>query len=655
MQHANPARKFALGLVMIAVAGLWLGAQTASLDQILKEISAYDGGIDSGPLWKLRDYVKGIMDSAPSKTECEARLLEFLATKATPVAKMAVCRQLSLIGGDRSVAVLPSMLLDPAMSDMALYVLQKIPGAAVDKALLQALAKAEGPMKTAIIAALGDRKSAPAIPILSSLLKPKGDFAAAAALALGKIGGDAAAGALAASLAGLDVDVKPLAASALLKCAEGQVAAKNERAASAIYEKLLADASAPAPVRQAAMLGRIATSGDRAGAVVIEQIKGKDPAMQEVAVLKLKETVKPDGIGAVCSLMPDLPDGMQVKLLAVLAGYPKEQVLPAVLKAAGSSTESVRIAAYQALESVGDVSALKMLVEAASKTRGAEQNAARNAIALLKGRPVDEALVAWLGQNPADQIQGELLQAVSDRRIFAAKGLVSQCLKANTSRVRVQALRTLRVIGTPSDMPAIAAFVIRSEEDVDQAEALNTIAALAQKISSPDGRSNMVKDMLGREKDPKARVKLLRVLGRIGDDSSLATLRNALGGTDEEAADAAARAIMAWPTSAARDDVLQLAQKSKNETHRLLALQALLRMIRADRYRKPEAAVADLRQAYALAVRTEEKRLILGALPNFACPEALELAATLLGDSSVKAEAQAAIDKLKLKPGDRKQ
>jgi len=70
-------------------------------------------------------------------------------------------------------------------------------------------------------------------------------------------------------------------------------------------------------------------------------------------------------------------------------------------------------------------------------------------------------------------------------------------------------------------------------------------------------------------------------------------------------------------------------------------------MVRAERYRKPEAAVADLRLAYAFSTRPEERRLILGMLPNFACPEALELAGALLGESAVKAEAQAAIDKLK--------
>jgi hypothetical protein len=70
-------------------------------------------------------------------------------------------------------------------------------------------------------------------------------------------------------------------------------------------------------------------------------------------------------------------------------------------------------------------------------------------------------------------------------------------------------------------------------------------------------------------------------------------------------------------------------------------------MIGLERNRNPEAVVADLRQAYVLAGRPEEKRLILGLLPRFPCMEALDLAGVLLGESSVRAEAQAAINKLK--------
>ncbi len=93
--------------------------------------------------------------------------------------------------------------------------------------------------------------------------------------------------------------------------------------------------------------------------------------------------------------------------------------------------------------------------------------------------------------------------------------------------------------------------------------------------------------------------------------------------------DAAARALTAWPTVTARDDVLKLARDSKDETHRLLAIGGLVRLVGLEAYRRPEAAVADLKQASGLAWRPEERKLVLGALAAFPCRDALDLATGL--------------------------
>ena len=149
-----------------------------NLDQILKEISTYNGVIESGPIWKLRDYVYSHKGPAEARTDCEAKLLAFLSTNATPVSKMAVIRHLRIIGGDRSVTALAPMLLDVNMADHALYALEKIPGTAADQALIQAMSKAGGAIKTELIASLGRRKTTAAVASLSRLLK--GEFAVAA-------------------------------------------------------------------------------------------------------------------------------------------------------------------------------------------------------------------------------------------------------------------------------------------------------------------------------------------------------------------------------------------------------------------------------------------------------------------------------------------
>ena len=629
-----------------------LSQAVPNLDQILKEISTYNGGIESGPIWKLRDYVYSHKEPVEARTDCEAKLLAFLSTNATPVSKMAVIRHLRIIGGDRSVTALAPMLLDGNMADHALYAVEKIPGTAADQALIEAMSKAGGAIKTELIASLGRRKTTAAVASLSPLLK--GEFAVAAAAALGEIGGDSACTALQPAFSAADAAARSTMASSLLKCAEGYRAGQNDAASGAIYKKLAAVSNLPLSVRKAAMLGKISTSGSRAASMVADLLRGFDVPMQEVGISKIKENFTAETIGTVCSLVPKLPESSQIKVLAVLSGYPKDRVLPTVLQAAKSESLAVRTAAYGALENVGDVSALGLLLESASKNRGAEQTAARNTIALLKGRPVDDKIIEMLGQNPAEEIGVELLQAVSERRIFAAKVVVAKNLQSPAARVRTQSLRTLRVIGTPSDIPTILNYLLSTEDEADQTEAIGTTAALAQKINNPESRAAAVRNRLMREQTAKNRIQLFQALSRIGDDSALPILRAELTNTDDAIADAATRAICSWTSVAARNDVLSLAQKSRNETHRMLAFEAFIRLVRTDRNRQPEAAVADLRQAYALANRPEDKRLILGVLPNFTCPEALDLAATMLGDSAVKAEAQAALDRMKTRPAPKK-
>ncbi len=113
--------------------------------------------------------------------------------------------------------------------------------------------------------------------------------------------------------------------------------------------------------------------------------------------------------------------------------------------------------------------------------------------------------------------------------------------------------------------------------------------------------------------------------------------------------DAAARAIAAWPTATARDDMLGLVKDAKDETHRLLAFAGLVRLVGLDVNRLPRAAVADLKMLSGLAWRPEEQKLVLGALATFPCQEALDLAKGFLQNEALKAEAQAAIDTITLR------
>jgi HEAT repeat protein len=619
--------------------------EVASLEQLLQDISNYDGGKDSEALWKLRDYVYARMNDPAGRAECEMKLLDFLKTSATPYAKMAVCRHLRLIGSDRAVPLLQAMLSDKASCDMALYALQQIPGADADKALVQALSAASGPMKTALIAAVGERESAEAIPELVSLLE-RTEFAGAAATALGSIGGAEAERALAEAYPAAKGNHKSVVAAAMLKCAEKSLAAKNNRAAVRLYETLSTDATLPVTLRKAAVMGRISAAGNLGAAILTDQLKGSDAEMHEAAIAKIKDVIEPEAIGPLCELMPGLPESSQIKLLSVLAGYPKEHVLPVIVQAARNDSSSVRIAAIKALESAGDHSVVLFLAEAAAGSRGPEQTAARRALCALKGSEVDGALMELLAQKPSEEIQEELIPAAAERQIFSAKSVITGFLTSASPGVRIQSLKALRILGAPSDIPAVLNLLIETDNLSERTEAEITTAVLAQKTANPDDRSNFVKVRLATETRPEVWVRLLGILPQIGDNSALPLLRQALENNDADVFDAAVRAITFWPTGAAREDVFKLAQDLQDETHRLLAIRGLVRIIGLDRYRNPEAAVADLRQAGGFAWRSEEKKLVLGALVNFPCEDALNLAEGFLNEPTLKAEAQSAINRI---------
>jgi len=621
-------------------------ASSPSLDAILKEISTYDGGIESAAFWKLRDYVQAHKDDGAGRAECETKLLAFLKTNATPSARMAAGRWLRVVASERAVPALEALLLDARSSDVALYALQQIPGPEADKSLLRALSKTAGATKIAVIGALGQRRSPDAVAALAPLLGQP-DLARPAAIALGAIGTDAAAQALDAAYPRVQADLKAVVGASMMQCAEKHLAAGNNEAARRVYEVLAADGTLPAHLRRAAAMGRISASGTAAPKILMAYLEGSDVAMQEAAIARLSGAIAPDAIASVCAILPRLPGPSQVQLLAVLSGYPKERVLAAILDAARADAVPVRVAAMNALQTTGDASVVPFLIEAAARTHGDEQAAARLALGMLKGRAVDEAILKMLSQTPPESVETELLLAIADRRIFPAKPVVAAALASASPRVRVHALRSLRAIGTPSDIPAVLTLLVKAEDEAERAEAEKTTAILAQKTANPDGRASAIRSRLMEEKDPEVRVKLIGLLPLVGDNRTLPLLRTCVEDANAGVSDAAVRALADWPTSAARDDALRLARDSRNETHRLLAIGGLVRMIGLDRYRDPQAAIADLRHAASFSWRPEEQRLVLAALPQFPCREALDLATGFLREPEVKAEAQAAIDKIK--------
>ncbi|HUT29353.1 MAG TPA: HEAT repeat domain-containing protein [Sedimentisphaerales bacterium] len=617
------------------------------LDEILADIAGYEYGQSRLPLAEVDDLIRSASDSPEKLKEMEKSFVEFLKSGATPAGKQFICRKLSVIGTKDSVPTLAAMLTEKATSpiepaDMARYALERIPGPEAGQALQDALEKTSGKAKIGIINSLGARGDRKAVQQLSPLISDGDKQVAEAALsALGKIGGRQAAKALSEAKATVAPELKPVWADAYLMCADKFLARGRTKPALVIYGQLYVPQESAA-VRIAAMRGLVKSEPDKATETIVAVLKGDNQMLQAAAVGLVPDIPGEGIVKAVTAELGNLSVMGQVQVLSALGTRGDRSALPAVLAAAKSSDTDVRIAACGAIADLGDASNVDLLAQQAASTEGAEQQAARNSLYRLRGPKVDEKILA--GINEAEpKLKVELIRAAGERDITAAVELLLKTAWDRQAEVRLESIKVLKTIADEKDLPALVSLVVYAKTEADRTEAENTVAAVARKIEDRQRRADVVLKVLASTKEAPARCSLISVLGKIGSDSALPVLRQALKDEDATVRYAAIRVLSDWPNAEPMNDLLEVARAAGEERNRVLALRGYIRMIGMGGDRPAADTVKMYRSAMELASDAASRRSVLSGLANVRSLESLQLAAGYLEDSDLQAEAEAAV------------
>ncbi len=611
-----------------------------SVEELLGKISTYEYGQSRESLTELSDIIRGSYDSPGELRQIEKHLVKFLLSDATLAGKQFVCKQLSIIGTEQAVPALAEMLTDEKTSDMARYALERIPGGAVDKALVKALGKTKGKVKVGIINSLGERRAKQAIDSLSKLLKDKDeDIALAAAAALGKIGDEPSAGALGKALKQVSGDLRMAVADAYLVCADKLAAAGHKDAAMAIYKKLY-KSDEPVRIRSGALAGMVTAAPDDAGKVVLDAISSDEPQMQSAAIGLVREVPGTRIIKASAAKLPRLAVAQQVQLLSALADRGDRAALPAVVQAVKSSEESVRIAALEALAQVGESSTVDLLAQVAASADGAERQAARHSLYRLRDPAIDQTILNGIDKAGTD-VKVELIRSVGQRNLVdGVETLLATASDANAD-VRQESVKALREVAGPQYIPALVELLKNARSDTELTAIEKTIISVSGK--SPVRNAGPVMDAIDSAQDIELRCSLLRILGGIGDEDSLDLLRRALKDEDAQVQTAAVRALGDWPDGKLADELLDVAASIDDTKLKTLALRGAIRLIGLESDRPVEKTLELYEQAMKLAADASEKKLVLSGLADVECFGALYLAYRCLEDDQLREEAAAAM------------
>jgi HEAT repeat protein len=620
--------------------------EKSDIDKKLSAIVNYQRGADRQPLIAVEDLIRESQNQPELRKHIELGLAKLLESDVSLDCKSYVCRQLWQIGTADSVPAVAKLLTDEQTVDMACYAIGQNPSPEAGKALRDAMHKAPPKVQVRIINLLGDRRDAESVESLGRrVFAGDNQIADAAIAALGKIGDDRAGRILAKARKGR-AELRLAATDAYLRCAE-HLSAEGQKEQAVVIYKELAAANEPPFIRGAAIRGLADVGGRDVVGIVVAALSDKDRLVRTTAVGCVR-TMQGDGVTELFAAeLSKRPPDQQVLLIGALADRGDPIALRTITAVAGSPGADVRKAALEAVGKLGDASSVGFLVDAATKsTASDEKNAALNSLKLLRGSAVDDAIVKTM-QNSKPDIRSALIEVLFDRNaVTAVPALLKEAANPD-AKVCTTAFRALGRLADEKDLPAMVKLLVDLPADASRREAERAVIAIARKITDESKRAEAVLVALHDENRAPVRCSLLRVLGGIANSKSLEALRAALEETNPQVRDTAIRELANWPDAAATEIVLGIFKNTQDQTHRLLALRGLVRLLALpEAGRSAQKTLEIYSQLLSDARGPDEKKLVLSGLANVSDPKALQLVHKCLDDETVKVEAALAVVKI---------
>jgi len=560
-----------------------------------------------------------------------------------PAEKALACKRLAIYGDATAVPALAALLGDEQLAAWARIALEAIPDRAADRALRDAAERLQGKLLVGVLNSIGVRRDAAAIRLLARKLKDADpEVAAAAAIALGRIGDTRAASVLEKNLAVAPAPVANEVARACVLCAERLLAENRAARAVRLYDRVRA-AHVPKPRILEATRGAILARGRDGLPLLLETLRAPD---RDTFRLGLSVARELPGLAVSDALAAELraaPAERRGLLLMALADRNDAAAWPVVRNTAASGEKSLRLVAIEAIARLAHPEGAPVLLDAATESDREIADAAKTALGALPSDVVNREISVRLPRTtgPARRV---LVTLAGERQITAALPEMMRAARDADPAVRAAAIKALGETVEAGDLGALTDLLAgaATEEDLDAVQ--DALESACTRIRDKDACAAKLLPLLGTAAPP-ARRALLQALGATGTPAALDAVKAALGDANDTVRDAAIRVLAGWPEPAALPTLLELFRASQNDAQRALLLRGCVRLLEADSRPAPEK-VKIFSELLAGATRAAERKVILSGLATVPDPAALELVQPLLENADVRAEAKMAADKI---------
>ena len=580
-----------------------------------------------------------LADGPATSPEKEQELLAVLKSDAAPAEKAITCKQLAIYGSAAAVPELAKLLPMPELSSWARIALESIPGPEADEALRTATASLQGRLLVGTINSIGVRRDAAAVAALSEKLKDADvEVAAAAAVALGRIGNDDASKALRTALADSSPEVRSFVAEGCVLCAERLHSEGKLADAIAIYDEVrAADVHLQRIVE--ATRGAILARGQDGIPLLVEQLHSDDRALFRLALGTAREFPGSEIDKVIVTEMTKSPDDRAALIVQAMADRKDTVVLTAILKAAEQGPLAVRLSAVDALARVGDVTCLNSLLKIAVDKDAELSVAAKDTLAEIPGDNVNAQIVALLPKAEGATYP-LLIELVGKRRIEAVPQLL-KALDNNSDVVRTAALVALGETVSLQQLSVLIDQVVAPKKSEDAEIAQKALKAASIRMADREACAKELSNAVDRVKSVPVKGTLLQILGAMGGTNALQAVGKAAKSTDAQLQDISSRLLGEWMTEDAAPVLLELAKIPSNP-YQVRALRGYIRIAR--QFVLPDGKRTEMCQtAFDAARQTAEKKLVLDILKRYPTVDNLKMTIKLMKVPELKDDATQAM------------
>jgi len=176
------------------------------------------------------------------------------------------------------------------------------------------------------------------------------------------------------------------------------------------------------------------------------------------------------------------------------------------------------------------------------------------------------------------------------------------------------------------------------KDSTERDAAAKSLVTISRRLPENGAHLDAIAKAAKDSSDP-ARIALLTSLGQIAGTKALAAIHDGMKDANEKIQDAAFRALANWPDSKPIDDVLDIAKTSKNETHRVLALRAFVRMAALPGEHSAKETLALCAKADDAVKTPDDRKLVLNAVSDIKDFGAVHACAKYIADAKVSEEA----------------